>query len=114
MEYRTYGNRSPLTNVRLPVFFYLAGYEMGRVEAFSVAGLDLWFNSHDHAPPHFHARRPGIWEIRIYFLTCTEHLADFEIKWGNRPSSKELKQLVTAGVGCREALLEEWEAKVCQ
>ncbi len=30
---------------------------MGRVDAFSVAGLELWFNSSDHLPPHFHARR---------------------------------------------------------
>ncbi len=32
---------------------------MGRVDAFAIGGLDLWFNSHDHGPPHFHARRPG-------------------------------------------------------
>jgi hypothetical protein len=36
-----------------------------RLDAFSVAGLELFFNSLDHLPPHFHARRPGEWEIRV-------------------------------------------------
>ena len=94
--------------------FYYAENEMGRVAAFTVAGLDLWFNSHDHAPPHFHARSPGVWEIRIYFMTCTEHFADNDIKWGVHPSTRELGHLTTAAVTHRVALLEEWEAKVCQ
>ena len=80
---------------------------MGRVAAFSVAGLDLWFNSHDHAPPHFHARRPGVWEVRIYFLTCTERFTDYDIKWGVQPSARELRQLATAAVKFRVVLLAE-------
>ena len=39
---------------------------MPRLEAFSIPGLDLFFNSLDHLPPHFHARRRGEWEIRVY------------------------------------------------
>ena len=30
---------------------------MGRVDAVSIAGLELWFNSSDHLPPHFHDRK---------------------------------------------------------
>ena len=86
---------------------------MGRVESFAVAGLDLWFNCNDHPPPHFHARKAGSWEIRIYILTCTEGSADFEVKWGGRPASGDLRQLVSAVLRCRATLLEEWEAKVC-
>ena len=94
--------------------FQNAGIQMGRVESFAVAGLDLWFNSHDHPPPHFHARKPGSWEIRIYILTCTEGSADFETRWGSRPTSRELRELASAVLRCRAALLGEWETKVCQ
>ena len=86
---------------------------MGRVASFSVVGLDLWFNSHDHEPPHFHARKPGVWEIRIYFLTCTRNEVDFEMKWGSRPGARDIRQLASAIVECRATLLEEWATKVC-
>lgn len=94
--------------------FFDVGWEMGRVESFSASGLDMWFNSHNHVPPHFRARKPGSWEIRVFVLTCAYGNLDFEIKWGGRPSAKEVKQLESAVVRCRAALLEEWEAKVCQ
>lgn len=42
---------------------------MGRVQAFSIPGLDCWFPSLDHDPPHFHVRRPGEWEIRVRIMT---------------------------------------------
>ncbi len=85
---------------------------MGRVGAFSVAGLDMWFNSHDHPPPHFHARRAGVWEVRVYFLTCSECSLDYDLKWGRLPSGRELRELVAGVVEHRVTLLEEWEAKV--
>jgi hypothetical protein len=34
-----------------------------KVDAFSVAGLVLRFYSNDHMPPHFHAEKPGRWEV---------------------------------------------------
>ncbi len=86
---------------------------VGKVEAFSAAGLDLWFNSLDHYPPHFHARRAGQWEVRIYFLNCTEHLMDYDLKWGRSLVRKELRELGTQALKHRASLLAEWEAKVC-
>lgn len=72
---------------------------MPRLEAFSIPGLDLFFNSLDHLPPHFHARRPGEWEIRVYFLVSGPKLA-CDIKWS---------ALVN---GNRAQLFREWDAKV--
>ena len=66
---------------------------MGRVDAFAIGGLDLWFNSHDHGPPHFHVRRPGEWEIRVYFLDCTEEVLVFDQKWGREPRNANIKLL---------------------
>src|ERR1017187_7070431 len=47
---------------------------VGRVEAFALDGLELWFNSSDHLPEHVHVKRRGQWEIRVYFLLCTERV----------------------------------------
>ena len=41
---------------------------MPKVEAFQVAGIEMWFWSHDHDPPHFHAKRGGEWEIKVGIL----------------------------------------------
>jgi hypothetical protein len=88
---------------------------VGRVEAFSIAGLDLWFNSSDHLPPHFHARRAGEWEVRVFFLLCTDTHLETSVKWRHRKRSigrKHLETLREAAVQFREQLLEEWEVKV--
>ncbi len=87
---------------------------MGRVDAFAIGGLDLWFNSHDHGPPHFHARRPGEWEVRVYFLFCTENVLDFDVKWGREPPRIHIQKLLHQVATKRAELLEEWERKVCQ
>ena len=88
---------------------------MGKVEAFVVAGLELWFNSSDHLPPHFHARKPGAWEARIYFLACVERHLEVEMKWpktGITPSRRERDALLRGALGHRVVLLREWERKV--
>jgi hypothetical protein len=79
-----------------------------------VAGLELWFNSHDHGPPHFHARRPGLWEVRIYILTCTQFFTDYDLKWGGTPCGRDLRELGVGAARHRVALLAEWNAKVCR
>jgi hypothetical protein len=33
-----------------------------------LTGLELWFNSRDHLPPHFHAEKVGQWEVRVMFM----------------------------------------------
>jgi hypothetical protein len=83
---------------------------MGQVDAFRVSGLDLWFNSADHKPPHFHAERIRLWEIRVYFLRDSNEMV--EKAWGQTPRKQELKRLLALTEEHRVQLLEEWERKV--
>ncbi len=88
---------------------------MGKVEAVVLKGLDLWFNSSDHLPPHLHARRRGEWEIRVYFLLCTDGELVFDCKWAKKaPSANVIDRIRKAVVEHRVELLREWEQKVCQ
>ena len=41
---------------------------MPTVACLAVAGIELWFNSNDHLPPHFHAEKSCDWEVRVFFL----------------------------------------------
>ena len=52
----------------------------GRVSCFQLDGLDCTFNSNDHGPPHFHAKRRGDWESRGYFLLPVDRMLD--PSWG--------------------------------
>jgi hypothetical protein len=92
----------------------LEGAALGRVEAISIPGLDLWFNSADHLPPHFHARKPGRWEIRVYILECSESRLALTLKWpgSGGPRPRDQCRLLAATLAKREALLAEWERKV--
>ena len=81
---------------------------MGRLEAFALPGFSLWFNSHDHLPPHFHAESDQ-GEARVFFLREPPEL---ELKWGTLPRAKARAALLAHACGFRLQLLEEWEAKV--
>jgi len=84
-----------------------------RVTTFSVAGLELWFNSNDHLPPHFHAEKPGQWSVRVRFLRDSEQMIEILYSFmPRRPSKSDLKALIKLTERHRAALLEEWEAKV--
>ncbi len=88
---------------------------MGKVTVIAILGLDLWFNSSDHLPPHFHAAKAGHWEIRVYLLTTTLGALDWKFKWQKSksgPTTKELQDLRTAVCANRVKLLAEWESKV--
>ena len=87
---------------------------MGKVEAFEIAGLDCWFISHDHLPAHFHVRRPGEWEARVFFLLCTQDNLVLEAKWGTEPSKRQRRAILKAILATRDVLLREWEEKVCR
>lgn len=86
---------------------------MGKVDCIQIEGLILWFNSNDHLPPHFHVSRTGEWEIRIYFLRCSDRRLDFDIKWGDGPSRRLQRELLSMVLENRTALFVEWEQKVC-
>ncbi len=88
---------------------------MGRVDATEIEGLDLWFNSSDHLPEHVHVKRRGEWEIRVYFLLCTDDDLVFDRKWGRKdPPAKPQAAIRRAIVARRAELLREWEQKVCR
>ncbi|MGA3123068.1 MAG: DUF4160 domain-containing protein [Polyangiaceae bacterium] len=86
---------------------------MGEVTSFALAGLELWFNSDDHLAPHFHAERPGDWEVRVYFLRDRADM--FETKWSirlGRPRRGDLRQLAALAEANRAELFAEWQQKV--
>jgi hypothetical protein len=86
---------------------------MGNVESISIDGCRLWFHSSDHLPPHFHCKKVSEWEIRVYFLTCSEKGGlDYDIKWGKEPDGKLKRTLNEMVVKHRQELLLEWEEKV--
>lgn len=85
---------------------------MPALEAISVDGIRLWFNSDDHMPPHFHASRPGEWEIRVYFTSSFDEL-DYDVRWQvKRPRRKALNDILASVQEARVELFEEWEEKV--
>lgn len=88
---------------------------MAKLTSFSIGGLELFFNSLDHLPPHFHLKKLGEWEIRVFFLLCTKDHLSFEVKWPPKfhklPGRIE-KILLRLVIQHRVAVLEEWESKV--
>ncbi len=88
---------------------------MGKVDAFTISGFDLFFYSSDHLPPHLHVRKAGEWELRVYLMTSTGRSLDYEVKWPKSfsgPKSKVRKLLREKIVKHKEQLLVEWEEKV--
>ncbi|MEO7033126.1 MAG: DUF4160 domain-containing protein [Gemmatimonadaceae bacterium] len=83
---------------------------MPRLDAFRIAGIELWFNSADHKPPHFHAEKTGVWEVRVYFLRDGTEMV--ELVWGGQPRAGDLKKLRALAEEHRPELLLEWEQKV--
>jgi hypothetical protein len=86
---------------------------LGKVDAFTLGAIEAWFNSSDHMPPHIHVKRPGEWEIRVFFLECLEGNLAFNVKWGRGPTGKQRNEILDAVLQHRSELLREWEAKVC-
>lgn len=37
---------------------------MAKIDCFAIAGLEFWFWSNDHNPPHFHVKRAGEWGLK--------------------------------------------------
>jgi hypothetical protein len=92
---------------------------VGKVDCFSLAGLDIYFNSSDHRPPHFHVGCAD-WEIRVFIdTTSVESGLSFNYKYPRNPSknfmgitSKQKKELLGLVVNHRAQLLQEWQQKV--
>lgn len=83
---------------------------MAKVKAFQVAGVDMWFYSGDHEPPHFHARRPGHWSAKVFILEAEEQMIQFVRPPDARLRRNERRAIVQGVQQHRLELLEEWEA----
>jgi hypothetical protein len=86
---------------------------MAKVKCLAIPGMELWFNSNDHSPPHFHAKRAGQWEVRVFFLEGSRGKM-FKVKWPREKGVPrgDLKLLEENVQTYRVELLEEWERKV--
>ena len=85
---------------------------MGRVDAFQLPGVDCWFYSQDHRPPHFHARRRGQWHARVFFLEPAARMIEPVRRQADRMSASDRARLAEAAAAGRRQLLAEWENKV--
>jgi Domain of unknown function (DUF4160) len=84
-----------------------------KVACFSAAGIELWFNTHDHLPPHFHAEKTREWQVRVFFMRDTEEMFDVVYSTRTRrPSRADLKEIAAQAKAHRMRLLEQWEAAV--
>ena len=82
-----------------------------------IEGLEIKFYSNDHEPEHFHVRKKGEWEIKVFFRLSNEMNLVYELKWKLKslgPSSKDKQQIYEYVEQYRDYLENEWERKVCK
>jgi hypothetical protein len=83
---------------------------MSRVKAFEIPGVQMWFYSGDHRPPHFHARKPGQWQVRVYIQAGRDEMIEIVRPPNARLRGKDVSALRRGVQQNRSALLKEWEA----
>ena len=84
---------------------------MGKLDCFLIEGIDCWFWSNDHRPPHFNAKRIGKWGVKVFFMKSKAEMIE-KAKWSGRISQADIKALSDMAEQHRENLLKEWEQKV--
>lgn len=57
----------------------------------------MWFYSGDHEPPHFHARRPGEWEARVFIEEHATNLIQM-VRPGDARISRSDRRALISGV----------------
>ncbi len=82
---------------------------MARVKAFDVGGVRMIFLSGDHGPPHFHARRGGDWQAKVFLLENRDRM--ITLQWG-RMKGPDRKAIIRGVEDHRVELLQEFDA--CQ
>lgn len=85
---------------------------MGRVDAFRLPGIDCWFWSYDHYPPHFNAKRRGEWQVKVFFMSSREKMLVRVRGLQGRVAARHRNALCAMAEQHRAELLAEWEAKV--
>ena len=86
---------------------------MPKVACFAVAGIELWFNSNDHLPPHFHAEKVREWQVRVFFLREPDEMIQvvYSTK-AQRPSKADLKEIRALAQAHHLELYAQWETAV--
>jgi hypothetical protein len=91
---------------------------VAKVRAFELPGYELWFNSDDHLPPHFHVEKAGgDWEIKVNFMRHPHDMCEIvrpkvAKKKSDRPRKAELRRIVGAAEVHRAALLAQYQQDV--
>jgi D-hexose-6-phosphate mutarotase len=85
---------------------------MGKVSCFNIDGIYCWFNSQEHRPAHFHAKKRGHWHLRVYFQETKDEMIERAKGPRERVSSADAKVLTDMAQRYRAELLEEWGKKV--
>jgi len=85
---------------------------MGKVASFDIEGIYCWFNSQEHRPPHFHAKRRGKWHFRVWLLKSEGAMLERAKGPQGHISAQDKKLLLRKTVCYRAELLQEWEQKV--
>ncbi len=81
---------------------------MPKVKCFSIPGIECFFYSNDHRPPHFHAKRLGKWEYKVNFAEGT-----MRKKWEEEKMSSQDRNVILKMAKLHQGtLLEEWEKVV--
>lgn len=84
---------------------------------YQLDGIVIVFYSNDHAPPHFHARKPGEWEIRVFLEDSEDAAFHFDFKWQSKAeglSRSEISLISEFVRSNRESLKLEWKTFVCE
>jgi hypothetical protein len=84
---------------------------MGKLDCFFIDGIDCWFWSSDHRPPHFNAKRRGEWQVRVFFMNKKAEMIE-QVRRSGRISRAHRRMLGDMAEQHREDLLKEWEKKV--
>jgi hypothetical protein len=81
---------------------------MVKVKSFTLFGIECYFPSLDHEPPHFHAKRAGEWNCKVFFLESRGKILQV-VKGEKRLTKSQRKELLNAVATFRAELMNEWE-----
>jgi hypothetical protein len=85
-------------------------FYLGKIEEFSFKDLQAFFRSSDHLPPHFHVKKSGRWEIKVYILTSSKDGLDYSFKFPKN-KSVTLTSKFDSKIAKRIKSAWEWEAQ---
>jgi hypothetical protein len=63
-------------------------------------------------PPHFHAEKPGHWQVKVHFMRACSAMCEVVYASARPPTRAALKKLTEPAEAHQWELLQEWEMKV--